>query len=196
MKKIIALVLSVVMLCCFSVTAFAADSPTATEKVVITIRKADVTNPTGKEDVEYTFDKGTTITVKADEEAYGTFKNWSVYKVTASVEGVSAPVNSGVITLSAVKNLAATKKAEAAVAGTDYEIVSGSLTAKEMTVKANTTLIICGNYGNVVTDPLSASNADDSASAPATNDITAVYAVIVMLAVVAFGFGVKKVYSK
>ena len=196
MKKIIALVISVVMICCFSVTAFAADSPTATEKVTVTVRKAAVVDPTGKSDVEYTLDKGTTVTVKADEATYGTFKNWSVYKVTASVEGVSAPVNSGVITLSAVKNLAATTKTEAAVAGTDYEIVKGSLNAKEMTVKLNTTVIICGNYGDVVTDPNALSNADGSPSAPATNDMTAVYAMLVALAVVAFGFGVKKVYSK
>lgn len=196
MKKIIALILSVVMICCFSVTAFAADSPTATEKVTVTVRKAEVVDPTGKVDVEYTLDKGTLVTVKADETTYGTFKNWSIYTVSASVEGVSAPVNSGVITLSAVKNLAATTKTATAVAGTDYEIVSGSLTAKEMTVKVNATVIICGNYGDVVTDPLSASNADGSASAPATSDMTAVYAVIVMLAVAAFGFGVKKVYSK
>ena len=38
--------------------------------------------------------------------------------------------------------------------------------------------------------------ADDSASAPQTGDITVVYAMVIMLAVVAFGFGVKKVYSK
>ena len=39
MKKLIALVLSVVMICCFSVTAFAADSPSATEKVTVTVRR-------------------------------------------------------------------------------------------------------------------------------------------------------------
>lgn len=195
MKKIIALILSVVMICCLSVTAFAAESPTATEKVTVTIRKADVVDPTGKADVEYTVDKGDTITVKADSK-YGTFKNWSVYTVEASAEGVSAPVNSGIITLSAVKNLAATTKTAAAVEGKDFEIVKGSLTATEMTIKVNSTVIVCANYDDVVTDPLSKSNADDSASAPQTGDITVVYAMVIMLAVVAFGFGVKKVYSK
>ena len=195
MKKIIALVLSVVMICCFSVTAFAADSPTATEKVTVTVRKAEVVDPTGKVDTEYTLDKGATLTVKADSK-YGTFNSWSVYKVEASVEGVSAPVGSGVVTLSAVKNLAATTKTVDAVVGTDYEIVKGSLTSNEMTIKLNTSVIVCGNYDNVKTDPDASSNADDSASAPATSDMTAVYAVLVALAVVAFGFGVKKVYSK
>ena len=195
MKKIIALVLSIVMICCFSVTAFAADSPSATEKVTATVRKADLVDPVGKVDTEYTLDKGATLTVKANSK-YGTFNSWSVYKVEASVEGVSAPVNSGVITLSAVKNLAATTKTVDAVVGTDYEIVKGSLTASEMTIKLNTSVIVCGNYDNVKTDPNAASNADGSASAPQTSDMTAVYAMVVMLAVVAFGFGVKKVYSK
>lgn len=195
MKKIIALVLSIVLVCCCSVTAFAAESPTATEKVTVTVRKADVTNPTGKVDVEYTFDKGATVTVKAND-AYGTFNSWSIYKVEAAVEGTSSAVNSGIVTLSAVKNLAATTKTSDAVAGTDYEVVSGSLTSKELTVKVNTSVIICGNYDNVKTNPLNASTADNSASAPQTSDITVVYAVVIMLAVAAFGFGVKKVYSK
>lgn len=195
MKKIIALILSVVMICCFSVTTFAAESPSATEKVTVTVRKADVIDPAGKVDTEYTLDKGTTITVKANSK-YGTFNSWSVYKVEASVEGVSAPVNTGVMTLSAVKNLATTTKTVDAVAGTDYEIVKGSLTTAEMTIKLNTAVIVCGNYNNVKTDPNVVSGADDSDSAPQTGDMTAVYAVVVMLAVVAFGFGVKKVYSK
>lgn len=196
MKKIIALVLSIVMICCFSVTAFAAESPSADQKITITVRKADVNNPTGKSDVEYTLDKGTLVTVKADEAKYGTFKNWSIYTVSATVEGVSAPAKSGIVTLSAVKNLATTTKTATAVEGKDYEVVKGSLTEKELTVKVNSTVIICGNYGNVVTNPLENSNADNSDSAPPTNDMTVAYAMVIMLAVVAFGFGVKKVYSK
>ncbi len=195
MKKIIALILSIVMICCFSVTAFAAESPTASEKVTVTVRKADIVDPAGKVDTEYTFDAGTTITVKANSK-YGTFNSWSVYKEEATVEGVSAPVNSGIVTLSAVKALAATTKMVEAKAGTDYEIVKGSLTSSEMTIKLNTAVIVCGNYDNVKTDPAASSSADDSDSAPQTGDMTAVYAVVVMLAVVAFTFGVKKVYSK
>lgn len=194
MKKIIALVLSVVMICCFSVTAFAAESPSATEKVTVTVRKADVVSPTGKVDTEYTLDAGTTLTVKANSK-YGTFNSWSVYK-EETVTGVSAPVNSDVITLSVVKNLATTTKTVDAIQGTDYEIVKGSLTSTEMTIKLNTAVIVCGNYDNIKTDPNVASGADNSASAPQTSDMTVAYIAVVMLAVAAFGFGVKKVYSK
>lgn len=188
MKKLIALVLSVVMICCFSVTAFAADSPSATEKVTVTVRKADVVDPAGKVDTEYTFDAGTTITVKANSK-YGTFNSWSVYKEAADT------ATTGMVTLSVVKNLAAAKTVDA-VAGTDYEIIKGSLTTSEMTIKLNTAVIVCGNYDNVKTDPNASSNADGSENAPATSDMTIAYVMVVMLAVVAFSFGVKKVYSK
>ncbi len=195
MKKIIALVMAIVLVCCCSVTAFAAESPVATEKVTVTLRKAASVAPTEKYDVEYTVDNGTLITVKANDE-YGTFNSWSIYKVDAAVEGTSSNAkDSGIVTLS-VLNLATTTKTSDAVAGTDYEIVSGSLTSKEMTVKVKASVIICGNYNNVKTDPLSKSNADDSASAPQTNDLTVVYAAVIMLACCVFAFGVKKVYSK
>ncbi len=186
MKKLIALVLSIVMICCFSVTAFAADSPTATEKVTVTVRKAAVDGHVV--DTEYTFDAGAALTVKADAK-YGKFNNWSVYKVTET------QATTGMVTLSVVKNLAAVKTADA-VEGTDYEIITGSLTSTEMTIKMNTSVIVCGNYNNLKTDPNAASNVDGSPSAPQTSDLTVVYVAIVALAVVAFGFGIKKVYSK
>ncbi len=169
MKKIIALVLTVVMICCFSVTAFAADSPTATEKVTVTIRKA---NSSVKMDVAHTLGKGDEVIVKADETEFGTFKSWSVYKTTADSKAVEA------------------------VKGVDYEIVAGSLNDKELTIKLITSVVVCANYGDVVTDPLSNSKVDGSASAPQTGDMTAVYAVVIMLAAAAFTLGVKKVYSK
>lgn len=188
MKKIIALVLSIVLICSLSVTAFAAQSPSATEKVTFTVRKADVVDPAGKVDTEYTLDAGTVITVKANSK-YGTFNSWSIYK-----EAADTPAT-GMVTLSAVKTLATAKYVEAA-AGTDYEIVKGSLTSSELTIKVNSALVVCGNYDNVKTDPSALSNADGSANAPATSDMTAIYAVVIMLAVAAFAFGVKKVYSK
>lgn len=196
MKKIIALVLSVMLICCCGITAFAAKSPEAGEKYDVIIRKAVGTAPVEKADIEYTVDKDTLITVKADEAAYGKFDNWSIYTVTETVEGVSAPVNSGVITLNAAINLAATTKTAKAVEGTDYEIVSGSLTAKELTVKVKTDVIICANYAGKVTDPNTNSNVDGKPTAPQTGDMTVVYVAVLMLAVVAFGFGAKKVYSK
>ena len=194
MKKVIALVLSVVMICCFSVTAFAADSPVAGEKATITIRKADVVEPAGQvADTEYTVEAGTTITVKANSK-YGTFKDWSIYKETTAT-GVSAPVNNGIMTLSAVKTLAATKFVDAA-AGTDYEIVKGSLTTDELTVKVNASVVICANYDNVKTDPALPSSGDNSSDSPATGDMMVAYLVVAVLAFAALGFGVKKVYSK
>lgn len=188
MKKIIALLLSIAMIFCFAVTAFAADSPTADSKATITVRKADVIEPANQiVDTEYTVEVGTTITVKANSK-YGTFKDWSIYKETAST-------TTGMITLNVV-NLAAASKFVDAAAGTDYEIVKGSLTSEELTIKVNSSVVICANYDGVKTDPSAPSKGDTSNSAPQTGDMFVAYALVVMLAVVAFGFGVKKVYSK
>lgn len=195
MKKIVALLISIAMICCLSVTAFAAESPVANEKITITLKKASAEGTVSKNDVDYTVDKGYEITVKANSE-FGKFNSWSIYKVEASVENTSVASESGVITLNSVVNLAATTKVTEAVAGTDYEIVKGSLTSDEMTVKVNSSVIICGNYDNVKTDPLSSSNSDNSASAPQTGDLTLVYAFVVALAALTCGFGIKKVYSK
>ncbi len=196
MKKIIALVLSIVLVCCFSVTAFAADSPVAGSKETVIIRKAVATGEDGadmKADVEYAVKDGAVITVKADETKYGKFDSWSIYKDTAA-EGTAAPAKSGIMTLS-VLNLA-TATAPAAVEGTDYEIISGSLTSKELTVKINSDVIICGNYDGVITDPNVDGNKDDSSSSPTTGDMTAFYAIAVILSLAVFAFSVKKVYSK
>ena len=167
MKKLIALILSIVMICCLSVTAFAAESPEATEKVTVTIRKADTADQEFKADVTHTVDNGTVIELKADAK-YGKFDGWTLY----TADG---------------KTLAA---------ATDYEIVSGSLTEGTVTIKLNKSVIICANYDNVKTDPNASSNADDSANAPATGDMTVAYAMVLMLAVVAFGFSAKKVFAK
>lgn len=194
MKKLIALVLSIVMICCFSITAFAAASPEAGEKTTITIRKADIVEPADqKADNEYTIEVGTTITLKANSK-YGTFKDWSIYKEETAT-GVSAPVNNGITTLSVVKNLAATKFVDA-TAGTDYEIVKGTLTSEEITIKVNASIVICANYDDVKTDPSLPSSGDGSSDSPATGNMAVAYIMVVMLAVAALGFGVKKVYSK
>lgn len=195
MKKVLALLISIAMICCFSVTAFATESPVANEKITITLRKAFSEGTVSKNDVDYTVDKYFNVTVKSDSK-YGKFDSWSIYKVESSVENTSIASESGVITLNSVVNLAATTKVTEAVAGTDYEIVKGSLTSSELTVKVNTSVIICGNYDNVKTDPISNSNSDNSASAPQTGDLTPVYTFVVALAALTFGFGIKKVYSK
>lgn len=168
MKKLIALLLSVLMICCLSVTAFAAESPSASDKVTVTVVKGTADNAIEKEGVGYTFEKGIVTAFKSDEKN-GVFNSWSVYKVES---GKTVP----------------------AVEGVDYEIVTGGLTTSEMSIKINAAVVVCGNYNNVTTNPLDYISVDGSS--PQTGDVTAVYAMIVMFAVVAFGFGVKKVYSK
>ncbi len=193
MKKLIAFVLCIAVICTLSVTAFAAESPSASAKVSVTLRKADSVAPTEKSDVSYTVDNGTVITVKANPD-YGTFNSWSIYKEQPAATGTSAKANnSGVITLSVI-NLATTTKVTEAVAGTDYKIVSGSLTSAEMKVEVYTDVIICGNYNNVVTDPLIKS--DSSATSPETGDFAVASAAIVMLVAAAVVFGAKKQFSK
>lgn len=169
MKKIVALVLSAIMVCCLSVTAFAAESPSATEKVTVTVKKADTLGTDNKVDVEYTVDNGSTITVKASDKYGKEFDGWTVYKAGTTTE---------------------------AVAGTDYEIVKGDIKSGEITLKLKANVVVCANYDDVKTSPNASSSTDGSASAPATGDMTVVYAALVALAVVTFGFGVKKVYSK
>lgn len=168
MKKIIALVLSLILVCCCSVTAFAAESPVADEKVTVVVRKADYVDFDGKSDVKYTVEKDKLITVQDDSE-YGKFNSWTVYKADGSAE---------------------------AVEGVDFEVVSGSFTEQKMTVKAKASIIVCANYNGVKTNPVVESNADNSASAPQTGDMATAYIAVIMLAAVVFGFGVKKAYSK
>ena len=167
MKKIIALVLSIVMICCLSVTAFAANSPTASEKVTVTIRKGATANQEYKADVAYTVDGGTVLSLKADAQQ-GKFDNWTVYA----------------------------EDGKALTEGVDFVVVSGSLTSSEVSIKLIKSAIVCANYDNVKTDPKVPGSSDNSANAPQTGDMTAVYAFVVMLGVVAFAFGAKKVYSK
>lgn len=164
MKRLIALILSLVLACAFSVTAFAADSPTASEKVTVIIRNAE--SPEVKQDVEYTIDKGGVITVRAISEN-GTFDGWKLYNIDGSE-----------------------------AADTDYEIITGSLTSKEAKFKVNASLIICGNYDSVTPAPINQSTGDSSDTSPTTGDMTSAYIAVVMLGIAAFGFGVKRVYSK
>ena len=195
MKKLMSIVLCIAILFSVSVVAFAAESPSATVKVTVTLRKATSVAPTEKTDVTYTIDNGTVVNVKAND-AYGKFNNWSIYKVTSTVEPTSAKPASGVTTLSVAANVVALANAGSvveAVAGKDYEIVSGSLTTSEMTVKVYSDVIICGNYDNVKTDPLVAG--DKAQTSPQTGDINMV-AVFAMLIGAAAVFGVKKAYNK
>lgn len=168
MKKIIAVILCVLSICALSVTAFAAESsPVAPTKVSVILRKGVGTQGIEKADVTYTPDANAVVSVKAAEGTYGTFKSWSIYKHDGTP----------------------------AVANTDYQIVSGTAQSKEISIKLLSDVIICANYGNVITNPLSSSSGTTSTS-PATGDVAVMYAAVVMLACAAVIFGTKKVLSK
>ncbi len=173
MKKLIALILGLVLIFSLSVTAFAAESPSATLKVEVILRKVDSASSTVKSDVTHSADKGVIITATADETTYGRFNSWSIYK--------SVP---GSTTLDLAKE------------GVDYEIVGGSLTEGEIKIKCNSSVIVCANYNDVVTNPLVTSNADSSANAPQTGDAAGFYFAVIALAALVFGVAVKKQYSK
>ena len=171
MKKIIAVIVCIAVLCTLSVAAFAA-SPSGKTKINVIIRKADglegVTKVDEKTVIEITND-GVTVKVQANSK-YGTFNNWSIYKPDSSAKGYSA-----------------------AVAGTDYDIVEGSLTTSTLKVNVFSDVIICANYNGATTDPLSASS---QGSAPLTADMSVVCAAIVMLAAAGMVMSAKKVFSK
>lgn len=175
MKKLIAILLSLILVFAFSVSAFAAGSPVAKEQITVVLRKGVGVKVIEKVDIKYTIDGGTEISVAADEATYGTFNSWTIYKVEPEAITTAAPTGSGIITLSAsILNLAA--KTSNAMAPADYEIVKGSLTSKELTILAHTDLIVCGNYGNTVTDPLSSSatSGTQTDESPETGDVAGV----------------------
>ncbi len=197
MKKIIAIILTITLFFTLSLTAFAADSPEATKKITVVLRKADGLKGVLERDVKYTLDGGTEVSVVADEAEFGTFKNWTIYKVQPEVMPTSYSAGDRIIALNAsVINLAS--KTSIATEPTDYEIIKGSLTSKELTVLAHADLIICANYGDTITDPLSQSSTSGTQTdeSPQTGDIMALSAVIAILASAAVIFGAKKQLAK
>ena len=171
MKKIIAVIVCIAVLCTLSVAAFAA-SPSGTPMINVIIRKADglegVTKVDEKTALEMT-DNGVIVRIKTNS-IYGNFNNWRIYKPDSSAQGYSA-----------------------AVEGTDYRIIEGSLTSVALKVNVFSDVIICGNYNGTITDPLSASS---QGSAPLTADMSVVCAAIVMLAAAGMVMSAKKVFSK
>ena len=164
MKKLIAFVLCMAVICTLSVTAFAAESPSASAKVSVTLRKADGEGTVEKSDIAYTIDNGGVVTVKSNAD-YGKFNSWSIYKGEA-----------------------------AAVEGTDYKIVSGSLNSAELKIEVFADVVICANYNGAITDPDVKS--DSSATSPETGDFAVASMAVVMLVAAAVVFGAKKQFSK
>lgn len=177
MKKFIALALASLIVCALPVMALAVDSPVAPEKIKIVVQRGTIEGNTTNT-VEVSSGTGT-ITVVADPTK-GTFREWMVYKV----EDDSA-------TGAAIGDVTAAVKYTKAVQGTDYEIVSGSLTTSPMTVRPMTDIVITGNYDKTITDPQTGEAKD---TAPKTG-YTAIFAVIAVLALVGAGVATKKVLA-
>ena len=174
MKKIIALLLTITLLFTLSLTAFAAQSPVGKEQITVVLRKGDGLKGALEPDVKYTLDGGAEVSVVANEKDYGEFKSWSIYKV----------VGDG--------------KTELAKSPEDYEIIKGGANLHELTILAHTDLIICANYDDKITDPLSQSSTSGTGTdeSPQTGDEVALYAVIAMLAASLVLFGFKKQFVK
>lgn len=176
MKKFIALALAALIVCALPVMALAVDSPAAQEMVKVVIQKA--TADGGNQTVEIVRGTGT-ITVTADP-TQGTFREWMIYKVEDDAA-----------TGAAIGDVTAAAKYTKAVQGTDYEIVSGTLTTSPLTVRPLTDIVITGNYDKKITDPQTGEMKD---TAPQTG-YTVLFAVIAVLALAGAGFATKKVLA-
>lgn len=157
MKKFLAILLCLILSFSLCISVTAKISPVAKEKIQVEVKKGSgtITNADGstiekKPDITYTVEDGHVIVVNPNEDVYGKFDSWSVYKVVK--EGDQT-------------------KYVAAVAGVDYIIHSGSLTEKSIKFTALVDLVICANYGETITDPeLNSSEAGKKPESPQTSD--------------------------
>ena len=191
MKKFIALALVALIVCALPVMALAADSPAAEEMVKVVIQKG--TTDSQKQTNDVVRGRGT-ITVTADP-TQGTFREWIIYKVTDDAA-----------TGAAIADVTAATKYTKAVEGTDYEVVSGTLTTSPLTVRPLTDIVITGNYNKTVTntttgktevvkmitDPQTGAVTETS---PKTGVNTAILVVIAVLALAGAGVATKKVLA-
>lgn len=165
MKKLIALVIAVLVICAVPAMAFAADSPNAEKVYNVTVQKADID---GTDKTQTTVKENGNVVVKADT-AVGTFNSWKIYKL----EGTGASA-----------------KYVEAVAGTDYTVVTGTLKDASLTVKPLTDIVICANYNNKLTDP---KTGDMSEEAPKTGASVALLAFVCTLSLAGAGVAAKKI---
>ncbi len=177
MKKIIALILAAMIVCALPAMAFAADSPSGAKTFSITVQKADVE---GTDKTQITVNEGGTVTAKVDKEV-GTFNNWKIYKV----------VDSGASQLT-VGELSAAAKYVEAVANTDYVLVTGTLKDTTITVKPLTDIVICANYNNKITDPMTGNMTQN---APQTGSNVALLVFIGAVALAGVAVVTKKVVA-
>lgn len=165
MKKLIALVIAVLVICAVPAMAFAANSPSGEKVINVSVQKADID---GSDKTQVTVKEGGSVSVKTDASV-GTFNNWKIYKVTGT--GTAA-------------------KYVEAVAGTDYTVVTGTLKDAALTVKPLTDIVICANYNNKLTDP---KTGDMSEEAPKTGASVALLAFVCTLSLAGAGVAAKKI---
>jgi hypothetical protein len=156
MKKVFAIILTIVLVMGLSIPAFAAKSPGGTvyHKVVVVDGNDHKDAPAGStpENITHkTVVEGDKVKVTATE-GKGTFDNWVIYKADGTP----------------------------AVAGEDYRLLGAfALTDPEIELIPLTTIVITANYDNIKTETIIISDEDES---PETGDNT----VVVLSAVALF----------
>lgn len=150
MKKVLALVLTLVLVFGLAVPVFAAKSPNGQEyhKVVI-IQGNDHKNDDGSLDDKHenithtTVVDGNKVKVKSNS-AMGKFNGWTIYKADGTL----------------------------AVEGVDYRVLGAfSLTDPEIEIVPLATIVIAANYNDVKTEPIIVNDEDES---PETGDNTVI----------------------
>ncbi len=162
MKKIIALLLSVLLLVSFSVTAFAAKSPVADDVFNVTIINGENAKPNVSNN-----DGTKNVTVEADPDK-GDFDEWVIYKAdgkTLAVEGVDYKIVKGSL-----------KDEKLVILPLKGIIICGNYNG--VTTKP------------IVVEP--EADKDDSNKAPQTSDNVATALSVVMIAALGFAVVAKK----
>ena len=172
MKKVFAIVLSLILVFALSITAFAAKSPTGQKYYNVTLQKGIAVEGVESAGVNAVIDEDGNVHVKADPKE-GTFNSWSIYKIVKTN---------------------GKQKITKAVNGKDYEILSGSLNSKDLVIKPLADIVICGNYNGKITDPSTGKAKQDKSSK--TGDVEVLYLSVIMLASLSVCAAAKKQLSK
>ncbi len=173
MKKLLAAVLCIITVLTLSVSVFAEESPQSDKVVQVTVFNAVSVDGIAQVGKAQVIEKGEVFVVKADA-AQGKLDSWSFYKIENN-------------------NLAA-PKVSAAVLGQDYDLVNCTNKDESITVKPYTTIVVCGNYNGMITDPTTGEL--KKSDSPATGNSGVIICTIVMLGAAVIAFGAKKQFSK
>ncbi len=179
MKKFIALVLALITVFALSVPSFAVSTDSMTGKKVY---KVIVRNGKGtQQDAKDATWNGNEVTIVEDADTNhvrvisnadkGTFNKWIIYRVVSKNDGSVAY--------------------EVATKGVDYNLISGSLTSKEIVVEPLNDLVFTGNYNGMITDP--ATGAETKDTSPKTNDVAYIFAFIALISLAGITLTSKKV---